>query len=58
MSLGEHFFSFRHQVKVQLETQLEALKQHQQTQETEKASYQLSPVNRFYESDSSSLQLS
>ncbi|MEH2412781.1 MAG: hypothetical protein V7K36_29230 [Nostoc sp.] len=45
MSFGEHFFSFRHQVKAQLETQLETLKEQQQVQETEKASYQLSPVS-------------
>ncbi|WP_335121149.1 hypothetical protein [Nostoc sp.] len=45
LSFGEHFFSFRHQVKAQLETQLETLKEQQQVQETEKASYQLSPVS-------------
>ncbi|MEH1863046.1 MAG: DUF4070 domain-containing protein [Nostoc sp.] len=41
LSLGEHFFSFRHEVKAQLEV----LKQQQQVQKTEKASYQLSPVS-------------
>ncbi|MEH1923177.1 hypothetical protein [Nostoc sp.] len=33
LSFGEYFFSFRHEVKVQLE----ALKQQQQSQKTEKA---------------------
>ncbi|WP_375473074.1 hypothetical protein [uncultured Nostoc sp.] len=45
LGFGEHFFTFRHEVKVQLETQLEALKQQQQTQEAEKVNYQLSPVS-------------
>ncbi|RCJ29225.1 B12-binding domain-containing radical SAM protein [Nostoc minutum NIES-26] len=43
LSLGEHFFSFRHQVKAQLEAQLEVLQQNKQAQEQE--SYQLEPVS-------------
>jgi radical SAM superfamily enzyme YgiQ (UPF0313 family) len=42
LSLGEHFFSFRHEVKLELQRQLETLKQEQQV--IEKASYQLSSV--------------
>ncbi|MBN3926013.1 DUF4070 domain-containing protein [Nostoc sp. NMS4] len=43
LGFGEHFFSFRHEVKVQLETQLETLKQ--QVQETQETSYRLSPFS-------------
>jgi radical SAM superfamily enzyme YgiQ (UPF0313 family) len=39
LSLGEHFFTFRHEVKASLEIQLAAL-----TQEKEETSYQLSSV--------------
>ncbi len=44
LSFGEHFFSFRHEVKAQLEAQLEMLQQ-QQAQEMEEESYQLSPAS-------------
>ncbi|MBX9253877.1 B12-binding domain-containing radical SAM protein [Desmonostoc muscorum CCALA 125] len=45
LGFGEHFFSFRHEVKAELETQLEILKQQQQAQQIENANYQLSAVN-------------
>jgi radical SAM superfamily enzyme YgiQ (UPF0313 family) len=43
LSLGEHFFTLRHEVKARLETQLEELKKEKQAQQ-EEASYQLSSV--------------
>ncbi|MBW4613994.1 MAG: B12-binding domain-containing radical SAM protein [Desmonostoc vinosum HA7617-LM4] len=44
LSFGEHFFTFRHEVKALLEKQLVVLQQ-QQTQHKEQASYQLSSVS-------------
>lgn len=44
LGVGEHFFTFRHEVKAVLEAQLEELKQQTQAQEKEEPSYQLSTV--------------
>ncbi|GAX39485.1 radical SAM domain-containing protein [Tolypothrix sp. NIES-4075] len=45
LSLGEHFFTFRHEVKAQLEAQLAVLKEQKQAEEKEQAINQLSPVS-------------
>ncbi|MFQ4141603.1 B12-binding domain-containing radical SAM protein [Chlorogloeopsis sp. ULAP02] len=45
LSVGEHFFTFRHEVKAQLEAQLEALKQQQAKQKKAETGYQLQSVN-------------
>jgi hypothetical protein len=45
LSVGEHFFIFRHEVKAALEEQLQALKQQKQAQQQEEANLQLSPVS-------------
>lgn len=45
LSLGEHFFTFRHQVKARLETKLKEFQQNKQAQEKEKAGYQLEVVS-------------
>lgn len=45
LGVGEHFFTFRHEVKAQLEAQLTVLQEHQPAQEQEKRSDQLSSVS-------------
>ncbi|MBF2007724.1 MAG: DUF4070 domain-containing protein [Chlorogloeopsis fritschii C42_A2020_084] len=45
LSVGEHFFTFRHEVKAQLEAQLEALQQQQVKQKKEEIGYQLQSVS-------------
>ncbi|NMG09543.1 B12-binding domain-containing radical SAM protein [Brasilonema sp. UFV-L1] len=45
LGIGEHFFNFRHEVKAQLEEQLEAWKQDKQEQQKEEVNLQLSPLS-------------
>ncbi|ARV62717.1 B12-binding domain-containing radical SAM protein [Nostocales cyanobacterium HT-58-2] len=44
LGIGEHFFTFRHEVKAQLEAQLEDWKRHKQAQQ-EEGNLQLSPIS-------------